>query len=77
MTKLTLEELATLIHDRFQIDRGEIVLQATLNNLGFDSLSQVDLAVLLEKRLGIKIPDSKLPEIESISDVLAVANGAL
>ncbi len=72
--KLTLQTLAQLIHDRFQIDHGLIVPDASLDELGFDSLSQIDLAVLLQKKAGVTISDAKLNEISKIADILVFAN---
>lgn len=72
--KLTLQSLATLIHERFKIEKSRIVPDATLDDLGFDSLSQIDLATLVERNAGIKIGDDRLGEISRISDLLAVVN---
>ncbi len=48
---------------------------ASLEDLGFDSLSQVDLAQLLRKKLGVQISDAQLSEVATVGDVLALANG--
>jgi acyl carrier protein len=74
--KMTLQSLAKLIHERFKIDPSRVVAEATLDDLGFDSLSQIDLAILVERNTGIRIGDDKLNEISRISDILAVANGS-
>ncbi|NIE57315.1 MULTISPECIES: acyl carrier protein [unclassified Burkholderia] len=74
---VTIESLAKVVSERFKIDPSQIVPDATLEQLGFDSLSQVDLAVLLERKLDLKISDAKLYEISKIGDILAVANGSM
>lgn len=74
---VTIESLAKVVSERFKIDPSQIVPDATLEQLGFDSLSQVDLAILLERKLDLKISDAKLYEISKIGDILSVANGSM
>lgn len=38
-------------------------------DLGFDSLTIVEVAVIAEQRLGVAIPDDELPELRTIGDV--------
>jgi acyl carrier protein len=71
--KLTLDNLAAIIAERFNIDPAAVLPEATLDELGFDSLSMVDLAVLLEKKAKIFIIDKKLNDISTIADILAAA----
>ena len=71
--KLTLDTLANIIAERFNIDPAAVLPEATLDELGFDSLSMVDLAVLLEKKAKIFISDKKLNDISTIGDILAAA----
>ena len=75
--KLTIESLGSIISGRFRIEQARIVPEATLEELGFDSLSTIDLAVLLEKKAGFKISDAQLGEIAKISDILVVVNGSM
>ncbi|MBB2485697.1 acyl carrier protein [Mitsuaria sp. WAJ17] len=74
---ITLEQVAEVVAKRFKLKIERIVEEATLEELGFDSLSQVDLALLLEKKLDIKIPDAELAKINSIGDILQFANAEL
>lgn len=70
---LTLDTLAQAIFERFKIKTAKVVPDATLEELGFDSLSLVDLAVLLQRKFDIKVRDANLGEISRISDILALA----
>lgn len=72
---ITIEAIAEVISTRFNIDKSKIIPEATFDDLGFDSLSQVDVALLLEKKLRFKITDAQLNEISTISDILVIANG--
>lgn len=69
------EAIAQAIAVRFNIEESRIVPDASLEDLGFDSLSQVDLAQLLRKKLGVQISDAQLSEVATVGDVLALANG--
>ena len=73
---LSIESLVKVISERFKIEHTRIVPDATLEELGFDSLSMVDLVVLLERKLGLKISDAKVFEISKISDILTVAGAS-
>jgi len=69
------EAIVQAIAARFNIEESRIVPDASLEDLGFDSLSQVDLAQLLRKKLGVQISDAQLSEVATVGDVLALANG--
>jgi acyl carrier protein len=52
-------------------DRREAVpAEASFEELGIDSLTTMDLLALVENEFGIEIPDSQLPEINSIKDLV-------
>jgi acyl carrier protein len=66
--------LAELLTSHFQVDPLAIVPGATLEDLDLDSLVLVELAVLLERRLGIKIAEGDLrigQTLDQAADVLA------
>lgn len=45
---------------------------ATLEELGFDSLDQVELIVAMEEKFGINIPDEETLKIQSVLDAIQV-----
>ncbi|MDT0547513.1 MULTISPECIES: acyl carrier protein [Streptomyces] len=57
---------------RFGLDPEEVVPEATFDDLGLDSLSQIELATALKKRLGIVISDEELSEISVVADIVAM-----
>jgi acyl carrier protein len=57
---------------RFDLDAGAVVPEATLDDLGLDSLSQLELATVLKKRLGAVISDEELDEVSTVADVVAL-----
>jgi acyl carrier protein len=71
---LSIEILAALISKRFKIDPAKVRSDSTLEELGFDSLSSVDLIVLLEKEAGLYMSDEESMAISTIADILAHAS---
>ncbi|MEU6222475.1 acyl carrier protein [Streptomyces sp. NPDC047042] len=57
---------------RFEIDKESITPDATFDDLGLDSLSQLELATAVKKRLGVEISDEELSEISVVSDLVSL-----
>ncbi|MER5933614.1 acyl carrier protein [Streptomyces venezuelae] len=57
---------------RFDLDPATVVADATFDDLGLDSLSQIELATALKKRLGIAITDEELSEVSVVADIVAL-----
>jgi acyl carrier protein len=55
---------------------GEVGDLATFTDLGFDSLDRITLAVQVENRTGIPIPDQVLPGLRTVADLLHHLQGA-
>jgi acyl carrier protein len=70
---LSIETLAGLIAKRFKIDPAKVKPESTLEELGFDSLSSVDLILLLEKQANLYMSDEESAAISTIADILAYA----
>jgi acyl carrier protein len=71
---VTLDSIAHVIATRFQINKSKIVPEASFDELGLDSLSQIELALSLKKELGINISDDELSQIATVSDILKMVN---
>jgi acyl carrier protein len=74
MMSVSFDSIVQVISTRFKIDRSRVVPEASFDELGLDSLSQIELALSLKKELGINISDDELSEIATVSDVVAIAN---
>ncbi|MFE0421196.1 acyl carrier protein [Streptomyces sp. NPDC058953] len=63
---------------RFDLDAETVTPEASFDDLGLDSLSQLELATALKKRLGVVISDEELSEVSTVSDIVALVekNGA-
>ncbi|MEU6807497.1 acyl carrier protein [Streptomyces sp. NPDC046831] len=66
------ESVVAVFVARFDLDAEVVVPEATFDDLGLDSLSQLELATALKKRLGVVITDEKLSEIATVADIVAL-----
>jgi len=65
------ESVADVIASRFGIDRDEVTPEASFDDLGLDSLSQIELVTALRKHLGVAIDDDEMAELSTVSEVVA------
>ncbi len=73
---VSINSIVQEISTRFKIDAGKIVPEASFDELGLDSLSQIELALSLKKDLGINISDDELAQISTVSDIFKMVNKA-
>jgi acyl carrier protein len=58
------------IQEEFEVDRSRIIPSADLKStLDLDSLDYIDLVVVMEKNLHIKVDPADLADIHSIQDL--------
>jgi acyl carrier protein len=63
------ERIKKLIAEKLNIDESKIMLDASFRqDLGADSLDTYELVYAIEEELGIKIPDEKANEFETVRD---------
>jgi acyl carrier protein len=73
--KMTEEEkiiqiINDFLHEEFEVDRSKIIPSADLKaTLELDSLDYIDLVVVMEKNLHIKVDPADLVDIHSIQDL--------
>lgn len=71
MSNIALETMQTLLHERLGIDKDMVTLDASLEDLGIDSLMQIELLFDFEDKYKVKIPDiTEKPT--TIGELLAV-----
>ncbi len=71
MRKIALETMQELLHERLGIAKDRVTLEASLEDLGIDSLMQIELLFDFEDKYKVKIPDlTKKPT--TIGELLAV-----
>lgn len=57
MSKIALETMQELLHERLGINKDKVTLDASLEGLGIDSLMQIELLFDFEDKYKVKIPD--------------------
>lgn len=57
MSNEVLEELKNLLHSRLGIDKQRVTNESLLEDLGVDSLMQIELMFDFEDKYKVKIPD--------------------
>lgn len=71
MSNIALETMQDLLHERLGIDKDKVALDSSLEDLGIDSLMQIELLFDFEDKYKVKIPDiSEKPT--TIRELLAV-----
>jgi acyl carrier protein len=71
MSNIALETMQWLLHERLGIDKDKVTLDASLEDLGIDSLMQIELLFDFEDKYKVKIPDiTEKPT--TIGELLAV-----
>ena len=71
MSNIALETMQTLLHERLGIEKDKVTLEAPLEDLGIDSLMQIELLFDFEDKYKVKIPDiTEKPT--TIGELLAV-----
>lgn len=72
------EELKRILSEDFEIDENKITPDANLfEDLEFDSIDAVDLAIRLQEYTGKKISPDNFREIRTISDVVVAVEKLL
>lgn len=63
------EKKQKLIADKLEVEESKITLDANFRqDLGADSLDTYELVYGIEEELGVKVPDEKASEFETVRD---------
>jgi acyl carrier protein len=60
MTSPTFATLSSVLVDQFHVDAGAVRPQATLDQLGLDSLALMEFVFAVEDRFAVRIPEERL-----------------
>ncbi|MDQ7810313.1 acyl carrier protein [Amycolatopsis sp. A133] len=69
------EEITTLLIRSFGVEPGDVRPEASLRELGMDSLALEEMRVLLEERLNIDLEDVQLTSRETVGQLATVVGG--
>ena len=64
------EKIRAIISDGFDIDEDEIELGTHLEDLNFDSLDMVEIAMDIEDEFNVEVPDDALEKFQTIGDIV-------
>lgn len=67
------EQLSAIIERKFQLPPEEITPASTFADLGLDSLDVVELALVIDKELGVRLTDDELVAAEHVGAVAELA----
>ena len=66
------KEVIAIVADIAELEPGEIAEDASLEELGIDSLNGLRLVAEVEKRYNINIPDDVIGKIRTIPEIFAL-----
>lgn len=66
----TYQKVATVVADKLNITPAEVKEQATLEDLGADSLDLVEIIMKLEEVFGIEINDEDAEKLSNVQEVV-------
>ncbi len=73
-----IETINTMMVEEFEIDAQLLKPDALLyEDLGLDSLDAVDLIVMVDKELGVRIEEEEARSIRTLEDVYQIIHGLL
>ncbi|OLB33050.1 MAG: acyl carrier protein [Acidobacteria bacterium] len=65
------EKVKQIIAEQLGVDEGEVTPSASfVDDLGADSLDQVELVMALEEAFGVEIPDEDAEKLRTVQDAL-------
>jgi acyl carrier protein len=69
--KDSMEKVKQIISEQLGVDEGEVTPSASfVDDLGADSLDQVELVMALEEAFGVEIPDEDAEKLRTVQDAL-------
>jgi len=71
MSNIALETMQALLNERLGIEKDKVTIESSLEDLGIDSLMQIELLFDFEDKYKIKVPDVATKPV-TIGDLLAI-----
>jgi acyl carrier protein len=72
MATTTFDKVKKIIVEQLGVDEEEVTLEASITeDLGADSLDQVELVMAFETEFSIDIPDEEAEKIKTVGDAVA------
>lgn len=62
--------LGELLTSEFDVENSNLRPDASFDDLGLDSLAQVELGELLEQHFGVEVSDAEMEKMATLADIL-------
>ncbi len=70
-TQTTFDKVKKIIVEQLGVDEAEVTMEASItDDLGADSLDQVELVMAFETEFNIDIPDEEAEKIKTVGDAV-------
>ncbi|TVP65841.1 MAG: acyl carrier protein [Nitriliruptor sp.] len=70
MSQELLATFTEVLTEEFGVPEDEIAAEATFEALGLDSLDVVELTLVLEEKIGVKLEDEELEDVRTVQDAI-------
>ncbi len=64
------EQVVSIIVEQIGCDEAAVTEDASIHDLGGDSLDLVEILMAVEENFGVTVPDEEIPTIKTVSDIL-------
>jgi acyl carrier protein len=72
MSKVDVNKVTDIVAEQLNVEKDEVTLEASfVEDLGADSLDQVELVMRLEEEFGIEIPDEDAEKITRVKEAMS------
>lgn len=71
------EKLTNIVAEKLHIDRAQVTLGSTMQDLGADSLDMVEIVMRIEEEFNIQINDADAERLQTMQEVVEYIQGQL
>lgn len=64
------EKIRAMICEQYEIDEDEVTPETILEDLNFDSLDMIEIAMDIEDEFKVEVPDEALEKFITIGDIV-------
>lgn len=73
-----LEEVKEIICEYIEVDEADVTLEASLRyDIGATSFDLMNVAVAIEEKFSLRVPDSSLSKIKTVGDIVSLLENAV
>ncbi|TDV38608.1 acyl carrier protein [Actinophytocola oryzae] len=72
------DEVRELLVTRFEVEAGDVAMDASLDDIGLDSLAQIEFGDVLGQKYAVTITDDEMVNLPTLGEVISAlrAKGA-